>query len=99
MVNCKSGAYIVGNYETVTTSIMFQETFYGDFQVYYKKAIDVALKSEDSVLPTVNDAKIDNILTLDTELDLIYVTCTSPGRMDLHIINSTSPNEFKENSY
>ena len=98
MANCKSGAYIVGNYETVTTSIMVQDTFYGNFQVYYKKAIDVALKLEDSVLPTVNDAKIDNILTLDTELDLIYVTCTSPGRMDLHIINSTSPNEFKENS-
>ena len=98
MVNCKSGAYIVGNYETVTTSIMFQETFYGDFQVYYKKAIDTALKLEDSVLPTVKDTKIDNILTLDTDLDLIYVTCTSPGRMDLHIIDSSSPNEFKDNS-
>lgn len=97
MVNCKNSAYIVGNYESVSSSIMFQETFYGQFQVYYKKAIDVALGLSESVLPNVNDTKLADITTLDTELDLIYVKCTSPGRMDLHLFDSTTPNEFTEN--
>ena len=98
MVNCKTPSYIVGNYETVSTSIIFKETFYGNFQVYYKKAIDSALGESDTVLPTSKDTKLEDITTLDTELDLIYITCTSPGRMDLHIFDSTTPNEFAENS-
>ena len=98
MVNCKTPSYIVGNYETVSTSIIFKESFYGNFQVYYKKAIDSALGESDTVLPTSNDTKLEDITTLDTELDLIYITCTSPGRMDLHIFDSTIPNEFAENS-
>ena len=95
MKNCNSPVHFVGFYDAEVTSIMFYEEQFGKFEVYHKTDI---LSLPKSIVPTKSDTLVsqtDQYLILDNEMDLLTVSCVSPGRIDVHFMGVNSPTEFK----
>ena len=87
LTDCSKPFYYIGEYSlNAKKGYLYQETFYGKINTYYKSKIN---SNDDSILINEKSEYLieDNLVIFESSLDIVEFKCEYPGLFQIHFID------------
>lgn len=87
ITDCSKPFYYIGDYSlNAKKGYLYQETFYGKINTYYKSIIN---SDDNSILINENPKYLieDNLIIFESSLDIVEFKCEVPGLFQIHFID------------
>ena len=93
LMDCCEPFYYIGNYGLlVNKGYIYQETFYGKINTYYKGKVS----SDESILINEDQKYLveNNLIALETSIDIVELKCEFPGFYEVHLIDEVEERDI-----
>ena len=93
LTDCSKPFYYIGDYGfLVNKGYIYQETFYGKINTYYKGKVN----SDESILINEDQKYLvkNNLIALETSIDIVELKCEFPGFYEVHLIDEVEERDI-----
>ena len=93
LTDCSKPFYYIGDFGfLVNKGYIYQETFYGKINTYYKGKVN----SDESILINEDQKYLvkNNLIALETSIDIVELKCEFPGFYEVHLMDEVEERDI-----
>ena len=93
LTDCSKPFYYIGDYGfLVNKGYIYQESFYGKINTYYKGKVN----SDESILINEDQKYLvkNNLIAMETSIDIVELKCEFPGFYEVHLIDEVEERDI-----